>query len=153
MHFDTTDEPQGGRAEGPSRPAGVLDHDPIPVFVLDDHPSVVASVAAVITATPGLIVAGTATSVPEADEELTRLAGLPIAPVLLTDVFLGAGSGIEVTRRYVRQHGGAAVLMSARSLDHLPLDWQTSGASSFLPKDAISSATLLEALGEARADR
>ncbi|GEM_PF-5506942 len=142
----TETETQGGVTEGSPRPAGVGPEAELPVFVVDDHQVVLDAVAAVIMATPGLTLAGTAVS---GSDALRRIATLAGTPVLLVDVNLGRDDGVEVARRYVVEHGGAAVLMSARSETDLPAEWSRGGAAAFVPKDQIGSGRLEAALWSA----
>jgi DNA-binding NarL/FixJ family response regulator len=134
----------GGRALEPSRPSGVSGPAAVAVFVLDDHPAVVDAIVAVIEATPGLTLAGTASNGAEALALLAELTHLQPQPVLLADVHLHDDSGVTVGRSYIEQLGGSVVLTSARSRESLPADWRSSGASTFLPKHDISSEALLE---------
>jgi CheY-like chemotaxis protein len=86
----------GGRALEPSRPSGVSGPAAVAVFVLDDHPAVVDAIVAVIEATPGLTLAGTASNGAEALALLAELTHLQPQPVLLADVHLHDESGVTV---------------------------------------------------------
>jgi DNA-binding NarL/FixJ family response regulator len=115
-------------------------NDPVRVFVVDDHPAFLRTVASVIAATPGLTLAGTAESGMVA---LDALAARSDIDMVLLDVSLPDVSGIEVARR--RADAGASevvVLMSTADPADLPADAFDRGVAGFLSKERLSTSSL-----------
>jgi DNA-binding NarL/FixJ family response regulator len=113
---------------------------PIRVFVVDDHPAFLRTVASVIDATPGFTLAGTAASGIEA---LAALAARADVDMVLLDVNLPDVSGIEVARR--RAEAGAdevVVLMSTADPADLPADAFDRGVAGFLAKERLTTQEL-----------
>lgn len=116
------------------------DHGPIRVFVVDDHPAFLRTVASVIDATPGFTLAGTAESGVEA---LGSLAARSDVDLVLLDVNLPDVSGIDVARR--RADAGATevvVLMSTADPADLPADAFDRGVAGFLAKERLTTQEL-----------
>jgi len=114
--------------------------DPIRVFVVDDHPAFLRTVASVIDATSGFTLAGTAES---GFDALDSLAARSDVHMVLLDVNLPDLSGIEVARR--RADAGATeviVLMSTANPGDLPADAFDRGVAGFLPKERLTTASL-----------
>jgi two-component system, NarL family, invasion response regulator UvrY len=116
------------------------DHGPIRVFVVDDHPAFLRTVASVIGATPGFTLAGTAASGAEA---LDSLAARSDVDMVLLDVNLPDVSGIEVARR--RSEANAkqvVVLMSTADPADLPANAFDRGVAGFLAKERLTTQEL-----------
>lgn len=121
--------------------------DPIRVFVVDDHPAFLRTVASVIDATPGFTLVGTAESGIEA---LNSLAARSDVDMVLLDVNLPDVSGIDVARR--RADAGAdevVVLMSTADPADLPADAFERGVAGFLPKELLTTQTIRSAWDDA----
>jgi len=80
------------------------------VAVVDDHPVFRMGMAGLLASLPGIEVAGQAASAAAAHELLDAVS-TPDLDVVLMDVDLGDGSGIEVTRDVLRSRPGLAVLV------------------------------------------
>lgn len=110
--------------------------DPIRVFVVDDSPAFLRSVASVIAATPGFTLVGTAETGSDALVALERRSDVDL---VLLDVNLPDLSGIEVARRSAEQRA-VIVLMSTSDPADLPtFDRSVAG---FLAKEQLTTATL-----------
>lgn len=110
---------------------------PIRVFVVDDHPAFLRTVAFVIDATPGFTLVGTAGSGVEA---LEALAARSDVHMVLLDVNLPDVSGIDVARR--RAEAGATevvVLMSTTDPADLPANAFDRGVAGFLSKERLTT--------------
>ncbi len=103
------------------------------VAIVDDHPTTATGLATLLAAAPDLIVVGTAGSLAEATELMSRER----PDVMLVDIQLrGQLAGFDVARKAVEEGGPAVILFSsfdypgfyARALDL--------GARGFLPKTA-----------------
>lgn len=113
---------------------------PVRVFVVDDHPAFLRTLAAVIAATPGFELVGTAESGAEAVASLDARSDVDL---VLLDVNLPDVSGIEVARR--RADAGAAevvVLMSTTDPDELPAHAFDRGVAGFLAKERLTTQEL-----------
>lgn len=84
--------------------------DVVRVAVVDDHPVFRLGMVSLLGSLPGLRVVGQAAGAGEA-QALLDPARTPEVDVVLMDVDLGDGSGIEVTRDLVRARPGVAVLV------------------------------------------
>lgn len=114
--------------------------DEVRVFVVDDHPALLRTVAIVIAATPGFTLVGTAETGVAALESLASRSDVDL---VLLDVNLPDLSGVEVARR--RETADATeviVLMSTTDLADLPADALDRGVAGFLPKERLTTATL-----------
>jgi DNA-binding NarL/FixJ family response regulator len=141
--------------DGHASPAAATDRrhtsgrsaSPCSVFVVDDSQSYLEVVRVVIEATAGFELIGSAASRDEAVASLARMD--PGPDLLLLDVNLGEGSGIDVAR-VVTGAGvptiGRVLLTSTLAADELPLEARTCGASGFLPKIELGTASLRAAL-------
>jgi DNA-binding NarL/FixJ family response regulator len=113
---------------------------PIRVFVVDDHPAFLRTVAFVIDATPGFTLAGTAESGLEALDSLVARSDIHM---VLLDVNLPDVSGIEVARRRAEAGGEeVVVLMSTADPADLPADAFDSGVAGFLAKERLTTQEL-----------
>lgn len=121
-------------------PAG----SPIRVFVVDDHPSYRAVAMAVVEATDRFELVGSAGSAAEAVEAVLALS--PPPDLVLLDVNLGDGNGIEVAATIVAARTGIRIVfVSALARADLPCSAPTSGAAGYLPKVELSPITLPQA--------
>jgi DNA-binding NarL/FixJ family response regulator len=124
----------------------VADAD-VRVLVVDDHPSFLRSVARLISATDGFVVAHTAAT---GDGALAVLGRDHDIDLVLLDVHLPDRSGIEVARSYSLAGGTAVVaLMSTCQLGDLPDDALSGGVAGFVPKEQLTMATLRAVWGAA----
>jgi len=104
------------------------------VFVVDDAPSFLVAVRAVIDATPGFEIVGLAHSDLEAADRLLDTTA-PAPDLILMDVNLGDASGIDLTRRLrVERPGLRVLLVSSLSAEELPESAATCGALGFVTK-------------------
>lgn len=121
--------------------------EPIRVFVVDDHPAFLRTVASVIDATPGFALVGTAET---GGRALDALAGRSDVDMVLLDVNLPDLSGIEVARR--RAADGATelvILMSTADPADLPADAFERGVAGFLLKELLTTRELREVWDDA----
>jgi DNA-binding NarL/FixJ family response regulator len=110
--------------------------DPVRVFVVDDHELFRRTAAAVVQATEGFVVVGTADSFESAEDQLDRV------DLALIDVNLPGLSGIEAARVLAdRSPRPAVVLLS--TYDESTFDWADSGAVDYVAKSSFSPARLL----------
>jgi DNA-binding NarL/FixJ family response regulator len=79
---------------------------PIRLLVVDDHPVFRLGMVALLSSIGGFDVVGEAAAVDEAVERAAELC----PDVILMDLHLGAGSGIDATRRILEQSPGIGVL-------------------------------------------
>jgi DNA-binding NarL/FixJ family response regulator len=116
------------------RPAGGV-HTGTRVLLVDDHQLIRGGLRLAFQAAPDFQVAGEAASVAEALQALTRLR----PDVLVTDVRLPDGDGIQLTKQVRSQHPmmGIVVLTMYAGDDQL-LAALDAGASGFVGKDAPS---------------
>lgn len=84
------------------------------VMVVDDHPLFCEGVAAVLEADAALTLVGRVGTVYDALGELGRLR----PDVVLVDLGLPDGSGLDVCRRIRAEHPGARPLVVTRSISH-----------------------------------
>lgn len=113
------------------------------VFIVDDHPEFRAVATAMVDATEGFRFVGSSDSASAALDVLLNLQ--PSPDLVLMDINLGDGNGLEVTRLLVqREPGIRVVLVSTLERDELPDAVDTVGAAAFLPKRALSPHALVE---------
>jgi DNA-binding NarL/FixJ family response regulator len=106
---------------------------PIRVLVVDDHDVVRAGIAGLLDAVPDIEVVGTAADGLEAVE----LAADCDPDVVLMDLVMPYGDGIEATRRITDAGAAAAVLVLTSFSDHVRVtEALDSGAIGYLLKDA-----------------
>jgi DNA-binding NarL/FixJ family response regulator len=118
--------------------------DGLRVLVVDDHRVVAESLSAVIAHEDDLVAAGSAYSV----HELEDLLADACADVVLMDVMLPDGSGVDATTLVKERCPDASVLvMTAYPSIDLLAQAAAAGADGFLPKDA----DLVDMLGAIRA--
>lgn len=122
----------------------------ISVVVVDDHPVFRIGMAALLDSLPGIRVTGQAASAAEA----APLLGSGIAAdVVLMDLDLGDGSGIDLTRELLREHPDLRVLVvTMHEDDDAVVAAVRAGARGYLvksaPPDAVERAVRAVAAGE-----
>jgi DNA-binding NarL/FixJ family response regulator len=115
--------------------------EPARVLVVDDHPVYRTVMRDVVEATPGLELAGEATSGEEAMEVVERLA----AQVVIMDKRMPGMGGLDACRAITRRHPGVAVILcSVEDHDHDAVN--TYGAAAVIRKQDLSPATLQRVL-------
>lgn len=127
---------------GPTRPDE--DEPDIAVFVVDDHAVVRDGITAVLEARDGFVVRGEAASLEEAIARLRTLAGSDTLPdVLVTDVAMPGGDGVELTRQ-VRQlwPGVQVVALTGLLEDDAVAGVLRAGAVGYVHKDAGITAVI-----------
>ncbi len=106
---------------------------PLRVAIVDDHPMFRMGLAVAIAEMDGIEVAGEA----EGADEVAALVSAAAPDVVLLDVRLGDGSGLEVNRWLAAHHPGVRVIMLTMSEDHdTALTALRDGASGYLVKGA-----------------
>jgi two-component system, NarL family, nitrate/nitrite response regulator NarL len=113
---------------------------PIRLLIVDDHPVVRDGTAALLTAQPGIEVAGTAGSI---DEALALIASVP-ADVLLLDIRLGTDSGLRLLTE-TSDDAPAIIVLTAYDYPQYAEAALRLGASGFVLKTA-PLAELLDAI-------
>ena len=120
---------------------------PVRVMVVDDYQMVRDGLRSVIERQPDLVVVGEAGT----DHEAVRVANRCAPDVVIMDVRLGAGSGIEATRAIRSRHARTRVLMLTSFADDEALYASVmAGASGFILKQ-IKLDSLLEAIRDVAA--
>lgn len=122
----------------------------IRVLLVDDHPVFRIGMAALLNSLPGISVVGQADS---ASAAAALFDGPPIADVILMDLDLGDGSGIDVTRAALRAHPDVKVLVvTMHEDDDAVVAAVRAGARGFLvkssPPEAVERAVRAVAAGE-----
>jgi DNA-binding NarL/FixJ family response regulator len=110
--------------------------DPVRVFVIDDHELFRRTAAAVVHATDGFVVVGTADSFEAAEHQLDHV------DLALIDVNLPGLSGIEAARVLAARSPRPAVVLLS-TYDESTFDWSDSGAVDYVAKSSFSPARLL----------
>ena len=106
---------------------------PLRVAIVDDHPMFRMGLAVAIAEMDGIEVAGEA----EGADEVAALVSKAAPDVVLLDVRLGDGSGLEVNRWLAAHHPGIRVIILTMSEDHdTALTALRDGASGYLVKGA-----------------
>ena len=106
---------------------------PIRVLLVDDQEVVRCGIRSLLGDEAGMVVAGEARGVSEALE----VADATRPSVVVTELRLADGSGVEVTRQIAERHPQARVLILASALDQeMLLDSIRAGASGLLLKQA-----------------
>ncbi|WP_158373076.1 response regulator transcription factor [Cellulosimicrobium cellulans] len=106
------------------------------VALVDDHPVFRIGMAALLGSLAGVEVVGAAAGAAEARALLTD-DGAPGADVVVMDLDLGDGSGIDVTREVIAARPGTAVLvMSMHEDDDAVVAAVRAGARGYLVKSA-----------------
>jgi DNA-binding NarL/FixJ family response regulator len=121
---------------------------PIRVLVVDDHRAVADAIALAIGGASDLICLGTAHNVEDAFALTQRLE----PDVVVMDVRLGDGDGVELTARLTARFPELRVVILTAVVDHGLLQRAAeAGASGIFPKDG-SLADVLSAVRSARVD-
>ncbi|AEE45604.1 response regulator [Cellulomonas fimi] len=120
------------------------------VVLVDDHPVFRIGMAALLESLPGLRVTGQAASAAEAR---ALFAGAVEADVVLMDLDLGDGSGVDLTRELLAARPGLAVLVvTMHEDDDAVVASVRAGARGYLvksaPPDAVERAVRAVAAGE-----
>jgi DNA-binding NarL/FixJ family response regulator len=110
------------------------------VLVVDDQEPFRGAMAAVVEATDGFVVVGTATS---GEESLTAAADLR-PDLVLMDVNLPGIDGIEATRQLTSSPDGPVVVLLS-TYDQDQLDVTGCGAAAYVAKAALEPDTLAAA--------
>ncbi|MBD9699965.1 response regulator transcription factor [Flavimobilis sp. GY10621] len=141
MNAVTPPEPSApAPASSPAPPSA--DAAPVRVVLADDQPVILHGLAAILAATPGIEVVGTAAD----GAELVRLVERMSPDVALVDVRMPRVDGIEATRRVTASGAGTrVVILTTFDLDEYVYDALRAGASGFLLKD-VTAERLVEAV-------
>ncbi len=127
--------PKGGPIEGSASPG----QDPIRVLIIDDHAALAGAMAIAIDGYPDLVCVGTAGTL---DVATSRVAELK-PDVVLVDVYLPDGNGIDAIPGIIAAHPGVRVLVLTGHTDvDLLSRAAAQGASGFLPKESSVSAVI-----------
>lgn len=121
------------RPDDPARPSRGDTAVGLRVAIVDDHPMYRMGLAVAIAEMPGIEVAGEA----ESADEVAGLVTSSAPDIVLLDVRLGDGSGLEVNRWLATHHAEIKVIMLTMSEDHdTALTALRDGASGYLVKGA-----------------
>ncbi len=117
------------------------------VLIVDDQPVFVDAAAAVVAATPGFTVAGTAGDAAEVRHRLARIGdtdpGAELPDLVLMDVHLGEDDGVELTAELMSQNPTLRiVLVSTMAADDLAGSVSACGAAGYVPKRGFGPAAL-----------
>jgi DNA-binding NarL/FixJ family response regulator len=116
-----------------------MDAGPAPVLVVDDQETFRQTLAAVVAATDGFVLAGAAAS----GEEALALVPVLRPRLVLMDVHLPGIDGVEAARRLCAAGGApVVVLLSTYEEDEVALDG--CGASAYVPKRLFGPDRLAE---------
>ena len=114
---------------------------PVPSLIVDDQAPFRRAAAAVISATPGFEVVGEA----DTGEQAVELAASLRPELVLMDINMPGISGIEATRRIIRDRPGiVVVLLSTYAADDLPSDARSCGAAAYVHKEQFGPGKLEE---------
>ncbi|NEA50008.1 response regulator transcription factor [Streptomyces sp. SID10815] len=115
----------------------------IRILLVDDHPVVREGLRGMLDAYPGLEVVGSASSGPEGVALCARLR----PDIVLMDLRMPGGDGVEATRQIIAAHSGTTrvVVLTTYETDRDILRAVEAGAAGYLLKDA-SSADLAESI-------
>lgn len=110
---------------------------PIRVAIVDDHPVFRIGMAALLDSLEGVTVVAQAASAAEARTTLVAPGDLDVVDVVVMDLDLGDGSGVELTRDLVRSRPDVPVLvMTMHEDDDSVAACLRAGAHGFLVKSA-----------------
>ncbi len=117
---------------------------PIRVIIVDDHEMVRAGLRALFGGFPQIRVMGEAATAAEAVE----IVSIVPADVLLLDIRLPDGSGLEVCRKLQNSHPTLKVLfLTSYFNDHMVMDALSAGAEGYLLKE-INAEVLVRSIEE-----
>lgn len=112
---------------------------PIRVFLVDDHEVVRRGLAALFDGTPGLEVVGEAATAASAVQRINAT----VPDVVVLDVRLPDGSGVEVCREVrTRQPSVAILILTSYSDDQAKLDTYRAGAQGYYLKEVDGPALI-----------
>ncbi len=112
---------------------------PIRVFLVDDHEVVRRGLAALFDGTPGLEVVGEAATAASAVQRINAT----VPDVVVLDVRLPDGSGVEVCREvHARQPSVAILILTSYSDDQAKLDTYRAGAQGYYLKEVDGPALI-----------
>ena len=141
MNAVTPPEPSAP-APAPSPAPPSADAAPVRVVLADDQPVIRHGLAAILAATPGIEVVGTASD----GDELVDLVVRTVPDVALVDVRMPRVDGIEATRRVTTSGSSTRiVILTTFDLDEYVYDALQAGASGFLLKD-VTAERLVESV-------
>lgn len=113
--------------------------DPVTVLVVDDQAPFRSAARTVLKLTTGFELVAEA----ETGEEAVERAATVRPALVLMDVYMPGINGIEATRQILEQVPGCVVfLCSTYSLDDLPQDAATSGATAYVNKEELGPRVL-----------
>jgi DNA-binding NarL/FixJ family response regulator len=119
------------------------------ILLADDHALVREGLRQLLADEPGFEIAGEAADAAEAVEAATRLE----PDVVLLDILMPGGSGIEALRRIRRRSPGVRVVMlTSVAEERAVVEAIQAGAAGYLLKD-VSRAELVRAIRDAAAGR
>jgi len=125
-----------------------VSHEPdVRVLVVDDQEPFRRAMQAVVEATSGFTVVGTAAS----GEDSVEVARELQPELVLMDVNLPGIDGIEATRQILAEGNGTVVVLLS-TYDRDDVDLAGSGASDYVPKGAFGPDRLIEAWTSAHRD-
>lgn len=114
----------------PTSPSG---RTPVRIVVVDDHPTFRIGMSALLSAIPGFEVVGQAAT----QEEAVEVAALTTPDVVVMDLDLGGGSGVDATREILRSAPRTGVLVvTMLGDDHALFTAMRAGARGYLLKGA-----------------
>jgi len=122
---------------------------PIRILIADDHAIVREGIKSILAEAPDMLVVGEARDGVEAIEETGRLA----PDVVVLDVQMPRGGGLETLRAIRREHPTIAVLILSFHSEHVfAVPFLREGADGYLAKDNAGEA-LLDAIRKIRSGR
>ena len=124
------------------------DAGPVGVLIVDDQATFRKALRDLVTATPGLALAGEADSGESALEALEALA----PRLVIMDQRMPGIGGVEATRQIVARHPGTVVLLVSVEVPELEL-MRGCGAAAFLRKQNLSPRALTEVWQDHSASR
>ncbi len=118
------------------------EQEPIRVFIVDDHPVVLAGLASMLSTQPGIEVVGSASD----GEEALKLLLMQPAHLLLLDLRMPGMNGLE-TLQALRRSGISirAIVLTSYAMDEEVYRAVQAGAQGYLLKDAPQS-EMIEAI-------
>lgn len=125
-----------------------MSHEPdVRVLVVDDQEPYRRAMQAVVDATAGFTVVGTAATGEESVDAVRDL----LPQLVLMDVNLPGIDGVEATRRILAGGDGPIVVLLS-TYDRDDVDVDGSGAAEYVPKGAFGPDRLISAWASARGD-